>query len=234
MNAILFDKDGTLLDFEATWLPVLRAFALDLAHGDDATAEAMLVKGGFDPQTGRFRAGSTIAVGTSVDLAKLWYPTIDGKALGAIVERIDKGFFAGGLSHSVALPGVAETLTELAGQGRVMGVATNDGTATAMQALGAIGLGSFFTLVVGYDAVKNPKPAPDMVLAFAAETGRTPANIVVVGDNAHDLVMARAAGASAAIGVSSGNSAAADLAPFADAILESIRDLPEWLHQNRK
>jgi len=84
----------------------------------------MLVKGGFDPQTGRFRAGSTIAVGTSVDLAKLWYPTIDGKALGAIVERIDKGFFAGGLSHSVALPGVAETLTELAGQGRVMGVAT--------------------------------------------------------------------------------------------------------------
>ena len=43
MNAILFDKDGTLLDFEATWLPVLRAFARDLAHDDDATAEAMLV-----------------------------------------------------------------------------------------------------------------------------------------------------------------------------------------------
>ena len=233
MRGILFDKDGTLLDFEATWLPVLRAFAHDLAHGDEATAEAMLIRGGFDPETGRFRAGSTIAAGTSVDLAKLWYPTIDGDALGTIVARIDEGFAAGGPNHSVLLPGVIETLTELAGRGHVMGVATNDATTTATQALAAIGLGEFFAQVLGYDAVTHPKPAPDMVLAFAAETGMTPADVVVVGDNAHDLVMARTAGAGAAIGVLSGNSAEADLAPFADAILESIGDLPAWLAATR-
>ena len=232
MHGILFDKDGTLLDFEATWLPVLQAFARDLAHGDEATAEAMLVRGGFDPETGRFRAGSTIAAGTSVDIAKLWYPTLDGDQLGAIVARIDNGFAAGGPNHSVLLPGVVETLSELAGRGHIMGVATNDGTATATEALTAIGLGSFFALVVGYDAVAHPKPAPDMALAFAAETGLTPADVVVVGDNAHDLIMARTAGAGAAIGVLSGNSAAADLAPFADAILDSICDLPAWLADN--
>ena len=232
MHGILFDKDGTLLDFEATWLPVLRAFARDLAHGDEATAEAMLVRGGFDPETGRFRAGSTIAAGTSVDLARLWYPTLDGDALGTIVARIDQGFAAGGPSHSVLLPGVAETLAELAGRGHVMGVATNDGTATATEALDAIGLGSFFAQVLGYDAVTHPKPAPDMVLAFAAEAGMRPADVVVVGDNAHDLVMARTAGAGAAIGVLSGNSAADDLAPFADVLLSSIRDLPDWLVQH--
>ncbi len=232
MQGILFDKDGTLLDFEATWLPVLTAFARDLAHGDEATAEAMLVRGGFDPETGRFRAGSTIAAGTSVDIAKLWYPTLDGEALGAIVQRIDNGFAAGGPNHSVLLPGVAETLAELAGRGHVMGVATNDGTVTATEALGAIGLGSFFAMVLGYDAVAHPKPAPDMVLAFATEAGMMPANVIVVGDNAHDLIMARTAGAGAAIGVLSGNSAPADLAPFADAILDSICDLPAWLADN--
>jgi phosphoglycolate phosphatase len=232
MHGILFDKDGTLLDFEATWLPVLRAFASELAHGDEATAEAMLIRGGFDPQSERFRAGSTIAAGTSVDLAKLWYPTLDGDALGTIVARIDKGFSAGGPNHSVLLPGVAETLGELYGRGCVMGVATNDGTAIATEALRAIGLGDFFALVLGYDAVTNPKPAPDMVLAFAAKAGLAPADVVVVGDNAHDLVMARTAGAGAAVGVLSGNGAAADLAPFADAILDSIRDLPSWLAQH--
>ncbi len=232
MHGILFDKDGTLLDFEATWLPVLQAFARDLAHGDEATAEAMLVRGGFDPETGRFRAGSTIAAGTSVDLARLWYPTLDGDALGTIVARIDEGFGVAAPDHSVVLPGVAETLTELAGRGHVMGVATNDGTATATEALDAIGLGRFFALVLGYDAVTHPKPAPDMVLAFAAEAGMTPVDVVVVGDNAHDLVMARTAGAGAAIGVLSGNSAADDLAPFADVLLPSIRDLPEWLAQH--
>ena len=229
MHGILFDKDGTLLDFEATWLPVLRAFAGELAHGDEATAEAMLIRGGFDPETGRFRAGSTIAAGTSVDLARLWYPTLDGDALGTIVARIDGGFAAGGANHSVLLPGVAETLGELKDRGHVMGVATNDGTAIATEALGAIGLLEFFALVLGYDAVAYPKPAPDMVLTFATETGMTPADVIVIGDNAHDLVMARTAGAGAAIGVLSGNGAAGDLAPFADAVLDSIRDLPDWL-----
>ena len=46
--------------------------------------------------------------------------------------------------------------------------------------------------------------------------------------------MARAAGAGVAIGVASGNSSAEDLAPHADAVLDSVRDLPAWLHQNRK
>ena len=60
----------------------------------------------------------------------------------------------------------------------------------------------------------------------------TPADVIVVGDNAHDLVMARTAGAGAAVGVLSGNGAVADLAPFADVLLDSIRDLPEWLSAN--
>ncbi len=229
MHGILFDKDGTLLDFEATWLPVLKAFASELAHGDEATAETMLIRGGFDPKSGRFRAGSTIAAGTSVDLAQLWYPTLDGDALGAIVARIDDGFNAGGPNHSVLLPGVTATLGELKDRGHVMGIATNDGTAIASEALDAIGLADFFALVLGYDAVVHPKPAPDMVLAFADRAGLTPAEIVVVGDNAHDLVMARTAGAGAAIGVLSGNGGRGDLEPFADAILDSICDLPDWL-----
>jgi phosphoglycolate phosphatase len=53
--------------------------------------------------------------------------------------------------------------------------------------------------------------------------------IAVIGDNAHDLEMARSAGAGAAIGVLSGNSRAADLAPFADAILEGVGELSGWL-----
>ncbi len=69
----------------------------------------------FDPETGRFRAGSTIAAGTSVDVARLWYPTLDGDALAAIVVRVEETFRVGGIAHSVALPGVAETLANSVG-----------------------------------------------------------------------------------------------------------------------
>ena len=61
-----------------------------------------------------------------------------------------------------------------------------------------------------------------------------PREVAVVGDNPHDLEMARSGGAGAAIGVLSGNSGADDLAPLADVVLPSIRELPAWLHQNRK
>ena len=54
-----------------------------------------------------------------------------------------------------------------------------------------------------------------------------------VGDNAHDLAMARNAGA-VAVGVTSGNSGADDFAALAEVVLPSVRELPAWLDQNRK
>ena len=65
-RAILFDKDGTLLDFEATWGPMYRALALELAEGDAARGMAMLVAGGLDAASGRVRSGSVLGAGTSV------------------------------------------------------------------------------------------------------------------------------------------------------------------------
>ena len=81
----------------------------------------------------------------------------------------------------------------------------------------------------------HPKPAPDIVLAFAAATGVDPSDIAVVGDNRYDMEMARAAGAGAAIGVLTGNSGEDDLAAYADVVLPSIRELPgRWRRGRRR
>ena len=229
MRGILFDKDGTLLDFEATWLPALKRLALDAAGGDAALATGLLVEGGFNPATGRIRSGSVIGAGTTALIVDLWHPGISGAARAEAMARMDATFLAHGSKASVPIAGAAEVLDRLAARGFAMGVATNDVTVAAVAALAATGLSRHLPFVFGYDSVPNPKPAPDMLLAFAAGANLDPAEIVVVGDNAHDLVMARTGGAGLAIGVTSGNSAAADLAPLADAVLASVRDLPDWL-----
>jgi phosphoglycolate phosphatase len=234
IGAILFDKDGTLLDFEASWGAVYRALAHELAEGDETRATAMLVAGGLDLATGRIRPGAPLAAGNTIDIARLWYPALGDKAFRAMVARIDAIFHENGIRASVPVPGMAETLAALAGRGLVLGVATSDGTAAAKAALAALGVGPLLPHVYGYDSVPEPKPAPDMVWAFCKAAGVTADAVAVVGDNVHDLEMARRAGAGLAVGVLSGTGGEADLRPLADVILPDIRALPDWLHQNRK
>jgi phosphoglycolate phosphatase len=72
-----------------------------------------------------------------------------------------------------------------------------------------------------------------MVHAFCEAVGTSPKAVAVVGDNLHDLEMGRAAGAGLLVGVLTGTSAHADLAPHADAVLDSIADLPALLDRLR-
>ena len=142
-----------------------------------------------------------------------------------MVERIDRIFHQNGLTCSVPVPGLRAALDELARAGITMGVATSDSTAAARAALGALGLGELLPHVFGYDSVPQPKPAPDIVLGFGRAVGVPAQEIVVIGDNPHDLEMARRAGAGAALGVLTGNSRRHELAPLADAVLGSIQEL---------
>lgn len=229
MRGVLFDKDGTLLDFEASWSTVYREMCLDLAEGKAEIAEAMLIAGGLDPATRRFRSGAALAAGTTVDIVRIWYPEFSDHEERAMVERIDRIFHENGIRCSVPVPGLALTLSELENAGLLMGVATNDGTAATRAALAAIGVSHFLPHVYGYDSVPHPKPAPDIVIAFSKAIGVRPSEIVIVGDNPHDMEMARNAGAGAAVGVLTGNSLREELTPLADVVLDSVSDLPAWL-----
>jgi phosphoglycolate phosphatase len=92
-----------------------------------------------------------------------------------------------------------------------------------------LGVAQLFDAAYGYDAVANPKPAPDTIQAFSDLTGLKPTAIAMVGDNRHDLEMARAGGCGLAVGVLSGTGTRESLAEIADAILDSVADLPDFL-----
>ena len=144
MRGVLFDKDGTLLDFEASWSAVYREMCLGLAEGDADTAEAMLIAGGLDPVTRRFRSGAALAAGTTVDIVKVWYPEFSDDEERAMVERIDRIFHENGIRCSVPVPGIGVRRSPSSrAPGSTMGVATNDGTAATRAALAALGISNF-------------------------------------------------------------------------------------------
>ena len=129
----------------------------------------------------------------------------------------------------MALPGVTRSDRQAAPGGLRLGVATNDSTGGAEKTLLALGIAQMFDAAYGYDAVANPKPAPDTIHAFCDLTGLKPSEIAMVGDNRHDLEMARAGRRGLAIGVLSGTGTRETLQPMADVILESIAELPAYL-----
>ena len=94
-----------------------------------------------------------------------------------------------------------------------------------MATLANLGVAQMVDVVIAADDGLALKPAPDMVLAACRATGVAPQQAIVVGDAVPELEMARAAGAGMAIGVTSGVSSAELLAPCADVVLASVRDL---------
>jgi phosphoglycolate phosphatase len=233
IKGILFDKDGTLVDFQKTWYALADLMALHAAEGDRARADALMVKAGYDYAKHRFSADSIFASGTNADIVALWYPLADEKRRREMTSYFDTFTAEQGALQSVPLPGSREAVAALHRAGFRMGVATNDSTGGAEKTLLALGIAQMFDAAYGYDAVANPKPAPDTITAFCDLTGLKPSEVAMVGDNRHDLEMARAGGAGLAVGVLSGTGTRESLLPLADVVLDSIVDLPAYLAAGR-
>jgi phosphoglycolate phosphatase len=229
IKGILFDKDGTLIDFNATWFAVADYMALDAAGGDRWKADKLLAAAGYDFAARRFKPDSIFASGSNLDVVELWFPRLNDDEQLAAVRRFNEITAIQGSERAIALPRVAETLATLHGKSYRMAVATNDSTQGAEKTLAALKISQYFEAAYGYDAVPKSKPAPDTIHAFSDLTGLKPSQLMMIGDNRHDLEMGRAGGVGLAVGVVSGTGTKESLSAIADAVLDSVADLPAFL-----
>jgi phosphoglycolate phosphatase len=228
-RGVVFDKDGVLVDFHATWTPAIVDFAHSEAAGDRERAGELLKRVGYEATSGTFLSGSVWAAGNARDLAAAWLPNAELEAHAALISRLDahcRRYEQVGLLPRDKLHAVFSAL-KLAKL--FTGIATNDSTASARRSAENLGLTPYLDLILGFDAVRRPKPAADPILEFCDHCALQPSEIVMVGDNVHDMEMARAAGAGLAVGVLSGNSQRDHLEPHADRLIDSIVDLPALL-----
>ncbi len=228
ITAILFDKDGTLLDFDATFVPATVKVIAELAGGDRAQATRIADAVGFDLENQRLHSGSILISGSLDDIADTLLPLIDSPNAASISKRVDELYIKHSLETVVAFDFLVPTLDALDSMGLALGVATNDSQNGALSHLNRLEVSSRFCFISGFDSGYGTKPEPGMVLAFAKYLGIEPSQIAMVGDSAHDCQSGRAAGA-LSVGVTSGNALAEDLAPHADHVLRDISALPELI-----
>lgn len=221
---ILFDKDGTLLDFDASWGPVNRMVALIAAHGDEALADRLLIACGMDPVTGTIVPDSLFASANTREIAEGMIAAGAVVPFETLVPKIDD-CFAEAARLSVPITELEPLFARLHGRGLRLGIASSDNERSIRIAAERFGILPYLDFIAGYDSGHGSKPHAGMVLGFCAATGLAPAEVAVVGDNNHDLHMGMNAGAGLKVGVLSGTGSRETLTEHADAVLADITAL---------
>ena len=225
--AILFDKDGTLLDFYATWIPKGQALLAKLCDNDAALMLRLMSRVGYDMHTNTMLSGSILAAGNNLEIAQAWAQELK-RPVAELEATINAEFADAVTAPSIPVDHLTETLQQLKQMGYILGVATMDSEQGIQSTLAAFDCLPLFGFLAGYDSGYGSKPGPGMVHGFCQVMQLQPEQVMVVGDNTHDLHMGLSAGAGAVVGVLTGTSVAGDLHE-ADYVLDSIAGLPELL-----
>jgi phosphoglycolate phosphatase-like HAD superfamily hydrolase len=229
IDLVIFDKDGTLIKFDAMWSGWAIDLAAALRDGTGLPIEASLFSMlGFDLSTGRILPGGGLA---ATPMVRLRERTLD-LLIAAGVTAAGAGGILADCWHAPDPVELARPITDLGALfgrlragGRRIAVATSDDRDPTDRTLAALGVARWVEAMVCADDGIAVKPAPDMVLHLCKTLGVAPGRTAVVGDAPADLTMGRRAGAGLVIGVLSGVGDAEHLGPAADLVLRSVADL---------
>ncbi len=242
-KAVVFDKDGTLLDFHHIWGRRTLAWVDVMVTGareDEALQEtawealhnSLLLAIGFDPETGRVIPEGPSAVTTSEVIGTL--------ATGALYQAGLSWQKAESLARQTAAktvlaplaPGeivprgdVAGTVTRLANAGLQIAIVTSDDRAITEAMIADLGIDPYLTVILCGDDPLPQKPDAGALEWVAVQLDVRPAEMVMVGDTATDMLAGRNAGVSGCIGVRDGAGEPRELARLADALVDTIDEL---------
>lgn len=180
--AVMIDLDGTLLDTVA-----------DLA----AAAERMLAALGLPPRT-QDEIRSFIGKGIP-NLVERCLQTSAGAARAkdlqaeALALYQDLYFEESG-RRSAVYPGVIEGLAQFRAMRLRLACVTNKAARFTLPLLEQKGLAPYFELVLSGDTLSRKKPDPMQLAYVCAAFALAPAEALLIGDSANDVLAARAAG----------------------------------------
>jgi len=188
-GAIIFDKDGTLLDFDETWdQPIFEAI---LTESDSSKQLKIAEALGFDLSKRTTLPNAPIIHQSVSQLVELLSPLTDGRSLLDLVAQKAK-------EHVTAVPAADCVLQALHHANIQAAVATNDEEAAARAQMRTLGWledkKSLIAAVIGCDSGHGAKPDPKMIQAAASSLGVPVHRCAMIGDSAADLLAGKRAG----------------------------------------
>lgn len=215
LQGLLFDKDGTLLDFMALWGEWAMAVTDLLSEQVTQEGSKLLVPPyrllgllpGADGKAAGYDPGGPLAMAAEDQIRAIlaWQLYVAGVAWSEAVVRVSRLLetaMEGVRQRKSAqpMPGLLPLLKHSSTLGLKLGVVTADLTSEAHNHLEWMGIRDYFPVCIGTDQVSAGKPDPEMVLLACRKLGLSPEQVAVIGDSEGDMQMGRRAGVALTIG----------------------------------
>lgn len=230
-QVIIFDKDGTLIDFDHMWGTWTLQLAERLGRVTELDArEALCASYGYDRVRRKILPDGKL---TCTPMWRLREMMVDvAGSLGLDEESaqnaVDKAWFVPDpVTLAKPFTDVCKLFTNIQHRGIKIAVATTDDRHPTEAMLNAFGVTHLVDAMVCADDGIQAKPAPDMVHMICKRLNVDPCKAIVVGDTVADMNMARSANAGFVIGVLSGVGLLEHLTPLADILIDTVDTLQD-------
>ena len=227
IKAIIFDKDGTLFDFQSSWGDATLQFLTILSDGDLNTLKNLANALNFDLNKKLFYPQSIFIAGTTNETIAILAPIIPKKSKDHILGA---HLHAYATQKQIPVKNLHNTLLNLYQNGYQMNIATNDLIKPTKIQLKDANILEFFSVILGSDSGYGAKPKPSQLIELQKRMRLKPQEIVMVGDSTHDMLAAKSAGFRS-FAVLTGVASREELKPYSEVIFDNISYLPAWLNR---
>ena len=234
-KGIIFDKDGTLLDFDAFWVKVsvaaIREFLNEMGAEPVDVSEILTA---FGIRDGRTDTNGVLCKGTYEQMGQIVYDILMKHGISVpqdvVTCRVESAYQQNAEAGEVrpTCPDLVEVLTGLKSKGLKLAIVTTDQPHITNQCLEKLGIGRLFDRVYTDDGQTPTKPNPHCAWDFCREFGLNREQVVMVGDTLTDMSFAKNAGIMG-VGLAADDRAKAELLPYADTVISALSHLFEVL-----
>ena len=234
-KAIIFDKDGTLIDFDAFWVTISYEAIDDILRTlncehilQEEILSALGVKNGITDINGILCRGTYVQMGQEI------YKVLNNYGCTCTVEEVTKltiNAYHKNVAKGIIEPtcnNISEVLEQLRNRGIKLAIVTTDDSFITQKCLETLGIDTYFDAVYTDDGTMPTKPEPDCLYDFCEKQGLTTSEVIMVGDTLTDVFFAKNGGIKV-IGVAKNNVNRKILSGQADVVIPDISHIFEVL-----